>query len=92
MLEIATFLDDAEETLEIGLRQELGQLALRPWLAQAEFLAGLLADIDEIGVIQSFLAGEADDVGDHFGFRFLFWRYEILSLSSFRCHQKASFW
>ncbi len=83
MLEITAFLGDAEEALEIGLRQKLRQLALCPWLAQAEFLAGLLADIDEIGVTQPFLAGEADDVGDHFGFRFLIWRYEILPLFLF---------
>ncbi len=50
VLEVAALLDDTEETLEVGLWQQLGQLAFLLGLAQAELPPRLLADVDEVGV------------------------------------------
>ena len=64
VLEVATLLDDPEEALEVGLGQELGKLALLLGLAQAELPPRLLADVEEVGVAEPLLAGDADDLGD----------------------------
>src|SRR3954454_22162616 len=89
VLEIAALLDDAEEALEVGLRQQLGQLAFRLGLAQAELPPRLLADVDEVGVAESLLAGDADDLGDDVRFRLFVWRYEIFPLSHLLGHAIA---
>src|SRR6516165_9922166 len=56
VLEVATLLEDPEEAPEVGLRQELGELAFLPGLAQAELPPGLLADIEEVGVVKPLFA------------------------------------
>src|SRR3954463_3281144 len=49
VLQVAALLDDAKESFEVGLRQQLGERALLLGLAQAQFPPGLLADVDEVG-------------------------------------------
>jgi hypothetical protein len=73
MLEVTALLDDTKESLEIGFRQELGQLAFCLRLAQAKFPSGLLADVDEIGIAEPLLAGEANDLGNDLRFRLSVW-------------------
>jgi hypothetical protein len=90
VLQVAALLDDAEEPLEVGLRQQLGELALHLGLAQAQLAPGLLADVDEVGVAEPLLARDADDLGDDVRFRFFVRRYEILPLSHLLGHAIAS--
>jgi hypothetical protein len=86
VLEVAALLDDAEEPLEVGLRQQPRQLALRLGLAQAELPPRLLADVDEVGVVEPLLASDADELGDDARFRLFVWRYEIPPLSRLPGH------
>jgi hypothetical protein len=49
----------------------------------------LLADVDEVGVAESLLAGDADDLSDDVRFRLFVWRYEIFPLSHLLGHAIA---
>jgi hypothetical protein len=64
VLQVATLLEDPEEPLEFGLWQELGEFAFLPGLAQAELPPGQLADVEEVGVVEPFRAGQANDLAD----------------------------
>jgi len=65
MLDVAAVLDDPEESLEVALAQQLWQPMFFLGLAQAQFAARLLADIEEAGVIEVLLPSDPDEAGHH---------------------------
>ena len=58
-------------------------------LRRPSFLLRLLADVEEVGVVEPLLAGDADDLGDDVRFRFPIRRDEIGPLSCLLGHATA---
>jgi hypothetical protein len=71
VLQVAALLEDPEEAPEVGLGQELGELAFLPGFAQAQLPPGLLTDIEEVGVVEAYLASQAHDLADDVRYRLL---------------------
>jgi hypothetical protein len=79
VLHVAAVLDGSEEPFQIGVGKQLRQPALFASPAQAQLLAGLLRDIEEIVVPQPGLARDPHELS-HDGFRLFIWRYEVTPL------------
>ena len=80
VVHVATVLDGSEEPFQIGVGKQLRQPALFASPAQAQLLAGLLRDIEEIVVPQPGLARDPHELSHDSGFRLFIWRYEVTSL------------
>src|SRR5215831_3579709 len=64
MLDIAAFLNDLKESLQVALTQQLCQPPFSLPLAQAQFPPGLLADVEEAVVIEPLLPRDPDEPRD----------------------------
>jgi hypothetical protein len=80
VLHVAAVLDGSEEPFQIGVGKQLRQPALFASPAQAQLLAGLLRDIEEIVVPQPGLARDPHELSHDGGFRLFIWRYEVTLL------------
>jgi hypothetical protein len=80
LLHVAAALDGSEESFQIGVGKQLRQPALFASPAQAQLLAGLLRDIEEIVVPQPGLARDPHELSHDCGFRLFIWRYEVTPL------------
>jgi hypothetical protein len=72
VLHVTAVLDGSEEPFQVGVGKQLRQPALFASPAQAQLLAGLLRDIEEIVVPQPGLARDPHELSHDGGFRLSF--------------------